>query len=93
MPSPARGLCVRRPLCVALDDDLVVAHENRHCFRMLIPTALRVSVANDRLDISEIVETMTMRCLLYAGSEDPLPPSCNPVNRFGAIAWATLGTP
>lgn len=31
-------------------------------------------MANDRPDISEIVPTMTMSCLLYAGQADPLCP-------------------
>lgn len=36
--------------------------------------ALLASVANDRPDISGILATMTMPCLLYAGEADPLCP-------------------
>lgn len=36
--------------------------------------ALHASVANDRPDISSILPTMTMPCLLYAGGADPLCP-------------------
>jgi pimeloyl-ACP methyl ester carboxylesterase len=48
--------------------------EMKERFRSNDLEALRASVANDRPDISEIVPTMTMPCLLYAGSEDPLHP-------------------
>jgi pimeloyl-ACP methyl ester carboxylesterase len=36
--------------------------------------ALLASVANDRPDITGILSTMTMPCLLYAGEADPLRP-------------------
>lgn len=48
--------------------------EMKERFRSNDLEALRASVANDRPDISEIVPTMTMPCLLYAGQADPLCP-------------------